>query len=66
MVQWLVLVKLAELQLKRLLFISLICILGTQFENNIQLSSLISESVVSKRITQNVILNLTAFNILDL
>ena len=66
MVQWLVLVKFVELQLKRFLFFSLIFILGTQFGNNIQLSSQISESVVSKRIAKNVIINLTAFNIQNL
>ena len=66
MVKWLVLVKFVELQLKRFLFFSLIFILGTQFGNNIQLSSQISESVVSKRIAKNVIINLTAFNIQNL
>ena len=66
MVQWLVLVKFVELQLKRFLFFSLIFILGTQFGNNIQLSSQISESVVSKRIAKNVIINTTTFNIQNL
>ena len=39
-----------RIEIETIAVFSLICILGTQFENKIQLSSLISEIMVTKRI----------------